>query len=92
VKSDIEHSKWLFKIKDDGGIGEKCTCLQLTAINKELLNHCTVYFHLVLGKEKLRTLVTSSTPPLSQKLRNWPTLLQHHAKTAYSAFPPKEEY
>ena len=38
VKSNIENFKWLFQIEDDGGIGGKCTCVQLIAINKELSN------------------------------------------------------
>ena len=38
VKSDITSFKWLFKLEDDEGIGGKCTCVQLIAINKELSN------------------------------------------------------
>ena len=61
MKSDIENFKWLFQIEDDGGIGGKCTCVQLIAINKEWSNcKITVLFRLVLGKEKLTILVTSS--------------------------------
>ena len=61
MKSDIENFKWLFQIKEVGGIGEKFTCVQLFAMNKGLLNCSpTVLFRLVLGKEKLKTLVTSS--------------------------------
>ena len=60
MKSDIENIKYLFQIEDDEGIWGKCTCVQLIAINKELSNcEATVYLRLVLGKEKLKTLVTS---------------------------------
>ena len=61
MKSDIKNFKWLFQIEDDGGIGGKCTCVQLIAINKYLSNYqATVLFRLVLGKEKLKTSVISS--------------------------------
>ena len=33
VKSEIENFKYLFQIEDDGGIGGKCTCVQLIALN-----------------------------------------------------------
>ena len=36
IESDIENFKWLFHIEDDGGIGGKCTYVQLIAINKDL--------------------------------------------------------
>ena len=50
-----------FQIKDDGGIGGKRTCVQLIATNKELSNCLTTgLLHLVLEKEKLKTVVTSS--------------------------------
>ena len=56
-KSDIENFKWLLEIEDDEGIGGKCTCVQLIDINKELFNwFTTVFFRLVLGKEKLNIL------------------------------------
>ena len=34
VKINIENFKWLFQIEDDGGIGRKCTCVELIAINE----------------------------------------------------------
>ena len=56
MKSDIENFLWLFHIEDDGGIGGKCICVQLIAINKELSNCLnTVFFCFVLRKEKLKT-------------------------------------
>ena len=61
MKSDIEHFEGVFKIEDDGGIGGKCTCVQTTAMHKELLNcKTTVLYRLVLGKEQLKNLVTTS--------------------------------
>ena len=60
MKSDIENLTWLFQIEDGGGIGGKCICVNLIAINKKLSNcKSTVLFHLVLGKEILNILVTS---------------------------------
>ena len=61
MKSDIENFKYLFQIEDDVGIGGKCTCVQLIARNQEWSNcKTTVLFRLVLGKEKLKNLVTIS--------------------------------
>ena len=58
MKSDIENFKWVFHIEDVGGIGGKCTCVQLIVINKELSNCLTtVLLHLVLGKEKLKKII-----------------------------------
>ena len=35
MKINIENFKWLFHIEYDEGIGGKCTCVQLIAINNE---------------------------------------------------------
>ena len=53
MKTVIEKVKGLFEVEDDGGIGGKCTCVQLISINKEQSNCKTIMlFRLVLGKEK----------------------------------------
>ena len=58
MKSDIENFKWVFQIEDVDGIGGKCTCGELIAINKELSNCLTtVLLRLVLGKEKLKKII-----------------------------------
>ena len=47
---------------DDGGIGGKCTCVQLIAINKELPNFQTIQFiRLALEEEKNGNFVVTSS-------------------------------
>ena len=61
MKSDIENLKCLFQIEDDGGIGGKCTCVLLIAMNKEWSNSKTGgLFRLALGKRKLDILLFPS--------------------------------
>ena len=61
MKSDIENFKCLFQIEDDGGIGGKCTCVLLIAMNKDLSNSKIAgLFRLALGKRKLEILLFSA--------------------------------
>ena len=75
MKSDIEHFKYLFQIEDDGGIGGKCTCVLLIAINKEGSNSKTAgLFCLALGKRKLEIVLfpaQSYTYLLINLLNTW---------------------
>ena len=50
MKSDIKNLKWLCQIKDDDGIGGKCTCVQPIDMNKDLLNCCVILFGFRRGK------------------------------------------
>ena len=60
MKSDIENFKCLFQI-EDGGIGGKCTCVLLIAMNKDLSNSKIAgLFRLALGKRKLEILLFSA--------------------------------
>ena len=52
MKSDIENIKWVFQIEDDGRIKEKCTCVQLIAINKIWSNFKTTLFNILFGVRK----------------------------------------
>ena len=61
MKSDITNLKWVYQIDDDGGIGEKCTCVKLIALYKTLLIFkTTVLFRLALGKEQILLLPAQS--------------------------------
>ena len=61
MKSDIENFKCLFQIEDDGGIGGKCTCVLLIAMNQDLSNSKIAgLFRLALGKRKLAILLFSA--------------------------------
>ena len=56
---------------DDDRIGEKCTCVQLVAINKKkLYNFNFTKKNMVLGKEKLKVFVTSSASFLIKLLNS----------------------
>ena len=61
VKSDIENFKCSFQIVDDGGIGGKCTCVLLMAMNKDLSNtEIAGLFRFALGKGKLEIFLFSA--------------------------------